>query len=72
MMKNPEMFLKAKGHAIPAPLPPDPPTQMCEVMLALHNDTEMQFVKSRCDIMNYECKVTTECPWLGGTHEDSE
>ena len=63
------MFLKANGHALPAPYQT---IQMCEVMLALQNDREMQLVKSRCDTMKYECKLTMECPWLPGNEDDSD
>ena len=46
--------------------------QLCDLMLALQNDSEMRFVKSLCDPFKYDCKISAECPWLKGNDEDSD
>ena len=46
ILKNPEMYIKAKSIAFPAYLPPYQDIQFSDVMCALHNNSEKRFVKS--------------------------
>ena len=66
------MYLKAKSNTFPAHVPPHQDIQLCDVMLALQNDSEMRFVKSLCDTFKYDCKKSAECPWLKDNEDDSD
>ena len=44
VLNKPEMYIKAKSHAFPAPVPPYQHIQLCDVILALQNERKMTFV----------------------------
>ena len=70
ILQNPKMYIKAKSFAFPAYLHPYQDIQLCDVMLALQNDSVMRFVKSLCDILMYDYKISAERPWLKGNDEE--
>ena len=61
ILNNPEVYIKAKSSAFPAPVPPYQDIQLCDVMLALQKYSEMRFVKSLCDTFKYDCKISAQC-----------
>ena len=72
ILSNQEMCIKAKSNAFPAPVPPYQDIQLCDVMLALQNDSKMKFVKSLCDTFKYDCKLYAEFPWLKANDDNSD
>ena len=66
------MYIKAKSMTFPTPVPPYQDIQLCNVMPALQNDSEMRYVKSLFDTFKDDCKISTECSWLKGNDGNSD
>ena len=69
-LKNPEIYIKARSIAFPGYRCPHQKIQLCDVMVALQNDNEISFVKSLCDTLKHDCKISGECPWLKGNYKN--
>ena len=63
ILNNPKMYTKAKSNAFLAPVPPYQDNHLCDVMLALQNDSEMRFMKSLCD--TFKVWLQNICSVLG-------
>ena len=52
-LNGPEMYIKAKSCAFPGPYPPYDDVQLCNVVLPVMNEREVQIIVKICNSVKY-------------------